>query len=233
MPVIDIKRHLDIVIFMRYTLRLCLIYVRILTVRFLTEWGSVCMKHTIIFHLIGFARKTQKVIGFKSPPLSLSYSEASAILITDSQKNINQRKPAANLHLDPASVVTLIDKLEKLNLVKRQSPDGDRRKYNIVLTDDGKRKVRLIKKRINQLEKDLRSRLSEEEIASFFPTLEKLMAYLDDWKGLRPDPRSRAVLTSKLLASGSEEASGAVTQRAFGQRGGEHEIPSTKRHLAP
>lgn len=155
------------------------------------------MKHTFVFHIIGLARKIQKVIGFKSPPPSLSYSEASALLIIDSQKNISQREIAAKLHLEPASVVTLIDELEKLNLVKRQSPDGDRRKYYIVLTDDGKRKVRLIKKRINQLEKDLRSKLSEKEIASFFPILEKLMAYLDDWKG------------------------------------GEYEIPSAKRHLAP
>src|SRR3989344_1235691 len=191
------------------------------------------MKHTFVFHIIGLARKIQKVIGFKSPPLSLSYSEASALLIIDSQENINQRELADKLHLEPASVVTLIDKLEKLNLVKRQSPNGDRRKYNIVLTDDGKRKVKLIKKRINQLEKDLRSRLSEKEVSSFFPTLEKLMTYLDDWQGLRPNPRSRAVLTSKLLASGSEEASGAVARRAFGQKGGEYEIPGTKPHFAP
>ena len=155
------------------------------------------MKHTFVFHIIGLARKIQKVIGFKSPPLSLSYSEASALLVIDSQKNISQREIAAKLHLEPASVVTLIDELEKLDLVKRQSPDGDRRKYHIVLTDDGKRKVRQIKKRIHQLEDALRGKLSQKEIASFFPILEKLMAYLDDWKG------------------------------------GENEIPSTKRHLAP
>ena len=154
------------------------------------------MKHTFVFHIIGLARKIQKVIGFKSPPLSLSYSEASALLVIDSQKNISQREIAAKLHLEPASVVTLIDELEKLDLVKRQSPDGDRRKYHIVLTDDGKRKVRQIKKRIHQLEDALRGKLSQKEIASFFPILEKLMAYLDDWKG------------------------------------GENEIPSTKRHLA-
>src|SRR3990170_1450477 len=136
------------------------------------------MKHTFVFHIIGLARKIQKVIGFKSPPLSLSYSEASALLVIDSQKNISQREIAAKLHLEPASVVTLIDELEKLDLVKRQSPDGDRRKYHIVLTDDGKRKVRQIKKRIHQLEDALRGKLSQKEIASFFPILEKLMAYL-------------------------------------------------------
>src|SRR3989344_5012273 len=101
------------------------------------------------------------------------------------------------LHLEPGSVVSLIDKLEKINLVKRESPDGDRRKYHIILTNIGKRKLRQIKSRAYQLDNALRNKLSEKEITSFFSTLEKIMAYLDDWKG------------------------------------GENEIPSTKRNLAP
>ena len=155
------------------------------------------VKHTFVFHVIGLAKKIQKVIGFKSPPFSLSYSEASALLTIDSQKDINQREIAARLHLEPASVVSLIDELEKANLVKRESPDQDRRKYHIVLTAAGRRKLRQIKSRAFQLDNTLRSKLKAKEVASFFATLEKLMAYLDDWKG------------------------------------GENEIPGTKRHLAP
>jgi len=155
------------------------------------------IKHTFVFHIIGLAKKIQKVIGFKSPPFSLSYSEASALLTIDSQKDIHQREIASRLHLEPGSVVSLIDKLEKINLVKRESPDGDRRKYHIILTNIGKRKLRQIKSRAYQLDNALRNKLSEKEITSFFSTLEKIMAYLDDWKG------------------------------------GENEIPSTKRNLAP
>lgn len=80
-------------------------------------------KHTLVFHIIGFARKIQKIIGFKAPPLSLSYSEAAALLIiTDSKKDINQTEIASRLHLEPASIVSLIDELEKLGLVKRVAP---------------------------------------------------------------------------------------------------------------
>ena len=154
-------------------------------------------KHTLIFHTIGLARKIQKIIGFKSSPLSLSYSEAAALLIiSDLQKDISQIEIASRLHLEPASIVSLIDKLEKLGLVKRVAPDVDRRKYHIVLTPEGEIKAKQIKNKTYELDNFLRKKISKGEIQTFYLVLEKLTAYLDEWKG------------------------------------GENEIPSTKRHLA-
>ncbi|MBI2327058.1 winged helix-turn-helix transcriptional regulator [Candidatus Curtissbacteria bacterium] len=154
------------------------------------------MKHTLTFHSIGFAKKLDKVIGFKSSPLSLSYSQASAVLVSDSQKEISQREIASHLHLEPATVVTLIDELEKLKLVKRLHTNGDRRKYKVVLTNKGKSAARQIKNRTWRINNYLKSQLSKKEFEMFNKSLEKLTNALDKWKG------------------------------------GENEIPGTKRHLA-
>lgn len=141
------------------------------------------MKHTLVFHVISLAKKLQKVIGFKAPPLRLSYSQASTLLLVDGYKNINQREIAERLHLEPASVVSLVDELAKLKLVKRHSPDDDRRKYHIVLTQDGKVKVKQIKSRTYQLDSLLKSQLSQNEIRTLSAITKKLSTYLAGQKG--------------------------------------------------
>ncbi|OGD94505.1 hypothetical protein A3F02_02005 [Candidatus Curtissbacteria bacterium RIFCSPHIGHO2_12_FULL_38_9b] len=154
------------------------------------------MKHTFVFHSISLAKKIQKSVGFKSLPLDLSYSEACALLVIASSQEINQKEIASKLHLEPASIVSLIDELGKNGLVSRESPNGDRRKYRIVLTKLGKIKVKHIKNKTYKLDNLLRKQLTPKEEASFESILKKLNAYLAEWKG------------------------------------GENEIPGTKRYLA-
>jgi DNA-binding MarR family transcriptional regulator len=141
------------------------------------------VRHTLVFHTINLAKKLQKDIGFKSAPLSLSYSEASALLVIASQKTISQKEIAQTLRLEPASVVTLVDELEKLRLVKRLHSNGDRRKYQIILTEAGQSKAKLLKKRSYQLDHFLEKQLSPKEIQIFFPIVEKLTKSLDKWEG--------------------------------------------------
>ncbi len=136
------------------------------------------MKHTIVFHTISLAKKIQKNIGFKSP-LSLSYSQASALLVINFQKDISQREIATRLHLEPASVVSLIDELQRLNLVQRQPTRADRRKYKITLTEQGKEKLGQIKSQTNLLENFLRSNLSKKQAQNLLLTLDNLSDLLD------------------------------------------------------
>lgn len=141
------------------------------------------MKHTLVFHLISIAKKLQKGIGFKSAPLLLSYSQASALTVIGSQIETSQKEIATKLHLEPATVVTLIDELEKLKLVKRDSHNDDRRKYDINLTNQGKLKAAQIKKKASKLDHFLRSHLTAKEVKNLQSTLEKLFNSLDHWKG--------------------------------------------------
>ncbi|OGE04900.1 hypothetical protein A3B51_02410 [Candidatus Curtissbacteria bacterium RIFCSPLOWO2_01_FULL_41_18] len=141
------------------------------------------MEHTLIFHSIDVAKRIQKVIDFKSPPLSLSYSQASALLVSDSQKEITQKELASKLRLEPATIVTLIDELERLKLVKRVSIDDDRRKYHIALTPAGKNKAKQIKVKTVQLDSFLKNKLAKQELNNLHSILTKLTVALGEWKG--------------------------------------------------
>lgn len=141
------------------------------------------MKHTLVFHLISVAKKLQKGIGFKSSASPLSYSQASALSVIDSQKDTSQKEIATRLHLEPASVVTLIDELEKINLVKRNSHNEDRRKYIISLTAKGKSKAVEIRKHVAKLDSYLKSQLTPKEVKTLETITDKLFISLDNWKG--------------------------------------------------
>lgn len=141
------------------------------------------MRHTIPFHLLALSKKIQKSIGFDQLPFALSYSQAWAITIIDSQKTVSQAEIAAKLHLEAATIVTLIDELEKLNLVKRETQDTDRRKYNIVLTDEGKNCAQKIKAKIATIDKYLKQTLSEKDDEYFHSILDKLFSAIDSWEG--------------------------------------------------
>lgn len=140
------------------------------------------MTHTLAFHTISLAKKIQKNIYTKDPGFSLSFSEASALLIVDSSGQTSQSDIAARLNLEPASVVTLIDKLEQLKLVKRTIISTNRRKHRIDLTPKGKLVVTKIKKRTKQLDNFLRENLGEKEFQNLHAILEKLDISIDSWK---------------------------------------------------
>lgn len=160
------------------------------------------MAHTIVFHLIKVSKQIQNALGLKGDTYALSPSEASAILIIDAQKETSQIDIALKLHLKPASIVSLVDDLEKLKLVTRETKSTDRRKYQITLTEKGKEEVKKIRTRTNKIEEAIKNKLTENEVKTLFSVLEKL---------------------SGDLNLNFENSSGKEV---------ESEIPGTKRHVA-
>ena len=139
------------------------------------------MAHTLAFHLMRTSRKLQNAIGFKSSGLDLSPSEASALLIIDSQKDTSQIEIALKLHLKPASVVSLIDKLENHNLVSRKPFAKDRRRYDIELTQKGRQQVKIIRDQASKLEGFVKKALTKNEVNTLFTALEKISTLMESW----------------------------------------------------
>ena len=137
------------------------------------------MTHTLVFHLIDLGKKLQK-IGFLKQP-RLSYSEATTLFVINSQKEISQTEIANKLHLKPASIVTLVDNMEKLKLVKRQAIVNNRRKYQIILTREGQILAEEIAKQIKGLENFLKNQLSPDEQEKLRKTVERLALSLENW----------------------------------------------------
>lgn len=132
------------------------------------------MAHTIVFHFIKVSKRLQNALGLKNDAYNLSHSEASALLIIDAKKETSQIDIALKLHLKPASIVSLIDELEKLKLVKREAAKQDRRRYQIKLTEKGHEEVKKIRVQTKNIEEAIKNRLTENEISTLSSILEKL-----------------------------------------------------------
>lgn len=139
--------------------------------------------HTLVFHLLGVSRKLQKALGHTSHPIPLT--QARALLVIESQNEISQQEIAQKLQLEPASIVTLIDELEKQKLVKRTTPLNNRRKYHIELTKEGKEIARLTKKQASELEKFIGNKLKAHNKTALFNFLSDLNEILDKWQSIK------------------------------------------------
>lgn len=143
--------------------------------------------HTLVFHLLGVSRKLQKALGYTSHPIPLT--QARALLVIDSQNDISQQEIAQRLQLEPASIVTLIDELEKLKLVERKTPPKNRRKYHIELTKEGKKIAELTRKQAFELEKFIGSKLKVRNKKILFNFLSDLNDILDKWQSTKKQKR--------------------------------------------
>ncbi|HSS92810.1 MAG TPA: MarR family transcriptional regulator [Candidatus Dormibacteraeota bacterium] len=70
----------------------------------------------------------------------LSAVQAKVLLTLQPGGAMTMRVLAAQLEHDASNLTGVVDRLEELGAVRRESPPHDRRAKNIVLTDDGRRR---------------------------------------------------------------------------------------------
>lgn len=154
------------------------------------------MRHTLTFHSIKLGKQIQKALKSQNLPFSLGTTPASAILLISQYANISQSQIARHLHLEPASIVSMIDELEKLKLVKRIASKKDRRRYQLTLTDAGINAAKIINKQTDKLDNFLRNKLSLKELNILLEITGKLTDYLDEWNKVNGHS------TKQILAKG-------------------------------
>lgn len=96
-------------------------------------------------------------------PLQLKVRSYSVLSLACSGTNPSQRELAEFLSLDPSQVVSLIDQLESLGAVVRETDPRDRRSKVIVGTVQGKRLYKKAESAIREAENDSLQALSSNE----------------------------------------------------------------------
>ncbi len=79
---------------------------------------------------------------------------------------------SAALSVDNSAITGLVDRLEKLGLVKREDSPGDRRKCVIEITPAGLEEVDRARKVANRVNSNIKDGFSEQEIRAFKKILE-------------------------------------------------------------
>src|SRR5262249_29447510 len=115
-------------------------------------------------------------------PLGLSPPQAGILRALGAQPGISQQALVDHLGIFPSRGVTMIDELERLELVERRDSLDDRRSYALHLTAKGNRALEAIGRVAQEHQDALLAALNKKERE----TLGQLLQRVADHEGLRP-----------------------------------------------
>lgn len=107
-------------------------------------------------------------------PEALSPARMTALCIIGTQPGINQSALADALRVNRASVVKVIDALQSLGYVERQSIPDDRRSYALAVTPQGLQELRRLTAISRRFEQEVAAQLTARERSTLFKLLAKV-----------------------------------------------------------
>ena len=130
-------------------------------------------------NLVGYHLRMAQVTVFKDfdrelGELDITPAIFGVLEVLQHNKGLTQSRLAEAIGLDRSSLVPLLDKLEKRNLVAREASQTDRRSNHLFLTPEGKQLLSKADKRIKQHEQRILSALTKTETKQLIGLLAKI-----------------------------------------------------------
>lgn len=100
----------------------------------------------------------------------------SLLVLVRANPGIAQIELGTHLGVDKASIVALLDRLERAGLIERRRSTRDRRRQGIFLTDSGSVELDALMGQVRQLERQMASRFTKAELDQFLEFLRRMHA---------------------------------------------------------
>jgi DNA-binding MarR family transcriptional regulator len=100
----------------------------------------------------------------------------SMLCLVRANPGIAQIELGTHLGIDKASIVALLDRLERATLIERKRCTRDRRRQGIWLTDSGSAELEAMMTKVRRIEKQLTRRFNKVEMDQFLGYLQRLFA---------------------------------------------------------
>ncbi|HWT62231.1 MAG TPA: MarR family transcriptional regulator [Ochrobactrum sp.] len=104
----------------------------------------------------------------------LTLARARTLLTLIEQEGLYQKELAEVLEIENATMVRLIDGLERQAFVERQAVEGDRRAKRIVMTEEGKRLADEVVQLARDVRADLLEGISDEDLSTALNVMRKM-----------------------------------------------------------
>jgi DNA-binding MarR family transcriptional regulator len=112
--------------------------------------------------------------------LEITTSEARTLAMADRLGPVRQAELAANLGIEPMSLVHHLDRLEKAGLIQREPDPNDRRSKLTYLTPTAQPQLKRIRQVLNQARVGAMRQFSSAELTAFQSYLQRLCRDLMD-----------------------------------------------------
>lgn len=121
-----------------------------------------------------FNRKLRTVFDARVKERGLTLARARTLMALNKQEGLYQKELAEVLEIENATMVRLLDGLERQSFIERQSVEGDRRAKRIVMTVEGQQLAEQVVELANEVREDLLDGVSDEEINIALNVLKKM-----------------------------------------------------------
>ena len=137
------------------------------------------LSYGLLPKLVGFQLRMAQIAMFRDFANGLSEFDITpglfgVLVVIEANPDLKQSDLARAVRLDRSTVVTIVDNLERRQLVVRRASATDRRSNALQLTADGQKLLRTLKRRVAEHEKRLVAGLTPEERTTLVTLLAKV-----------------------------------------------------------
>lgn len=90
----------------------------------------------------------------------------------------NQKEIASACFLEAGSLTTILNKMEEKHLIERRILNGNRRSFHIFVTEEGRKKQKIVENAFSKIEKKALADISTEEYEHFLSVFQKIYSNL-------------------------------------------------------
>ncbi|KAB2717894.1 MarR family transcriptional regulator [Brucella intermedia] len=119
-------------------------------------------------------RRLRTVFDARVKERGLTLARARTLLALMEQEGLYQKELAEALEIENATMVRLLDGLERQSFIERQTVQGDRRAKRVVMTTEGKILAEQVVKLAGDVREDLLEGVSDEELNVALNVLRKM-----------------------------------------------------------
>jgi DNA-binding MarR family transcriptional regulator len=130
------------------------------------DWIGFRLRMAQIASFQSFARHTQSI--------GLSPGRFAALILIDRNPGISQTALARAIGSDKSTLTPVLDNLVKNGLIRRVRTRSDRRLYELSLTDEGRKIVRVMQESAQRHERELDAIVGPKDRAQFVKILRKI-----------------------------------------------------------
>ena len=124
----------------------------------------------------------QKKIMAVLKPLGLSTGQPKVLDHLRYHNGSSQKDIAHACHIEPASLTSILNRMEEKGLIERKMLNGNRRTFHIFMTESGKKNQKLVEETFEKIEETALNNISEEEQKVFMEIFHRIYRNLAEIK---------------------------------------------------
>ncbi len=132
------------------------------------------IEHSTGFLVVRTARSMKKILDARLSELGITSSQAHVLSTLNQEDGLPLSSIGKKVFLDKPAITGLADRLEKDGLVERRRTSIDRRVIRLFLTSKGKAVITHYETVIQEIDNDIVSALSTDELSEFRNILNKV-----------------------------------------------------------